>query len=471
MRFKLALLLAAFLLVPPGQTTAAERSSKATRFTIQVASFANPADARQLVARLASLGERVTSSVVDLTGRGIWTRVFVGTFGTVEEARSHAGGLLSRGVIREFLIRAALDPQQPPPPSVNDKQRPPGSTNSRGTLGLGVRPSLPGQVTPWDLTSAASAPGSRLGAASPRLISSFRPPVPPVEKGAATAAILPLAKTLSLSLTPSFDTRLLPRADPVRLAFLLIAGGSGHQGATRQGGLWVTGNTVDGLARLRWIAGENAAELITVEADGRVKLDPHLLSKAAGVERVALLEGPLVAIDYICSNEGLLLLVQLTQASHRYRLHFARQAPTRGAAVEVTGGINLDNNFDSRINPNRRLGKKMDNERPPDGFDSLIAINPVARWFNQQTNQLVPGAHIAFHEMAEAHAKLEMGLDYLGDGIRRGAHEVALEREKRLKSQRPLAGVVVTAGPNRVLRSEEEVREFLSQLSSSGHNR
>ncbi|MFY9610958.1 MAG: hypothetical protein WAU45_20400 [Blastocatellia bacterium] len=295
--------------------------------------------------------------------------------------------------------------------------------------------------------------------------------MPRVDQRAAATSILPLAKTSTLSLIPRVDSRLLPRPDPARSAFLVIVGDAGHQRVARQTGLWITGDTVDGLVRLRWIAGESAAELITVERDGRVRLDTRLLAKAAGVHRVPLMEGPLAVIDYVCANEGLLLLVQLTQARHRYRLHFARQAPTRGAAVEVTGGINLDNNFDSRINPNRRLGRKMDTERPPEGFDSLIAINPAALWFNQQTNQLVPGAHIAFHEMAEAHAKLEMGLDYLGDATRPGAHEVALEREQRLKSQRPRAGVVVTAGPNRVLRSEEEIREFFSQLSSPGHNR
>ncbi|HWO02300.1 MAG TPA: hypothetical protein VNS63_23845 [Blastocatellia bacterium] len=202
-----------------------------------------------------------------------------------------------------------------------------------------------------------------------------------------------------------------------------------------------------------------------------MKLDTRLLARAARVEDVPLIERPLAATDYICSNEGLLLLVQLTQSRHRYRLHIARQAPTRGAAIAVAGGINLDNNFDSRINPHRRLGKKMDNERPPDGFDSLVAINPVARWFNQQTNQLVPAGLITFHEMAEAHAKLELGLEYLSDGSRIGAHDVALEREKRLKAQRPLAGVVLTAGANRVLRSEEEVREFFSRSASAGRQR
>jgi hypothetical protein len=264
---------------------------------------------------------------------------------------------------------------------------------------------------------------------------------------------------------PSVDVRFLPRPDPVRLAFMLIAGDTRPSISAQRGGLWVTGDVAEGLARLRWIAGENAAELVSLERDGRVRLDARLMAKAAGLDQVPPVEEPLAVTRHICSNEGLLLLVQLTQARHRYRLHIARQAPTRGAAIEVSGGINLDNNFDSRINPHRRSGKKMDNERPPEGFDSLVAINPVALWFNQQTNQLVPAGHIIFHEMAEAHAKLELGLDYLSDAVRLGAHDVALQREQRLKAQRPFSGVVVTAGSNRVLRSEVEVREFFSRPS------
>lgn len=463
MRFKLALLLAALVLVAPGKTPGTERSSKATRYTIQVASFPKPTEARQLVARLANLGERATTAVVELTGRGSWTRVFVGTFATVGEARGYAAGLLSRGVIREFLVRAVLDSHDAPSASLDEIPRLPGLSSS----------TTPGQGFParWVLPSPARTSGSGLESNGRHVLSTSRSPVMRIDRRAAATAILPQAKSISLSLAPSVDARLLPHPNPVSVAFLLIAGDAGNQRARRLAGLWITGDTVDGLARLRWIAGENAAELVTVERDGRVKLDTHLLAKAAGVDRVPLLQGPIAVIEYISANEGLLLLVQLTQGRHRYQLHFARQAPTRGGSIDVTGGINLDDNFDSRINPNRRFGRKMDNERPPDGFDSLVAINPVARWFNQQTKQLVPGAHIAFHEMAEAHAKLELGLDYLGDATRPGAHEVALEREKRLKSQRPLAGVVVTVGPNRVLRSEEEIREFLSQLSGPGAKR
>lgn len=270
---------------------------------------------------------------------------------------------------------------------------------------------------------------------------------------------------------PSPDTRFLPRPEPVSLAFKLIVGNARSTGAPAQkGGLWITGDPSEGLARLRWIAGADCAKLITLDRDGRVKLDPRILAEVARAGQFPSLEAPLAVTQYIYSNEGLLLLVQLTEGVHRYRLHIGQHAPTRGAAVEVSGSINLDNNFDSRINPRRRLGAKLDSERPPEGFDSLIAINPIARWFNQDTGHLVPVGNITFHELAEAHAKLELGLDYLVGVTRPGAHVVALEREQRLKSQRPLADVVVTAGPNRVLRTEEEFRQF-SQFLAKGSQR
>ena len=83
---------------------------------------------------------------------------------------------------------------------------------------------------------------------------------------------------------------------------------------------------------------------------------------------------------------------------------------------------------------------KLDSERPPAGFDSLVAMNPVARWFNLNTSCWVHPAEIVFHELAEAYAKLEFGLDYLDQGSRLGAHAVALVREQRLRSQRPGRG-------------------------------
>jgi hypothetical protein len=227
----------------------------------------------------------------------------------------------------------------------------------------------------------------------------------------------------------------------------------------------------EALARLEWVVGIERADLLGLDADGRLQLNMAALAELAGINEVGPSSAPLVMLDYILSNEGLLLLVQLTCSPHRYRLHMGREAPTLGGQVTVGGGMNLDNNFDSRINPYRRFGAKLDQERPPEGFDSLIAINPIARWYNLQASRLVPDGHIIFHELAEAYAKLELGLDYLSQGARAGAHNTALQRERRLKAQRP-ASVVVTAGPNRVLRSEEEIRQFYAEGNGgSGHQR
>jgi SPOR domain len=463
MRFKLALLLTTFSLLSPGATSGAQRDADAQSYTIQVGSFSDSAQAQQLVTRVRSFGERATTAAVSLAGRGRWTRVFVGYFPSVAAARAHAEHLLRSGLIEGFLIRAVQEPPKEPAALINQKAR------SADPANLTARSSF--HIAPYDRATPLNLPGttrnganlveaSRIAGASDSHSLASRGDQRPVASGS-----LPVVRRLTLALAPGVDTRLLTRPDPVRLAFTLTTGDTRSSVAAQRGGLWVTGDAPEGLERLRWIAGASAAELVTLERDGRVKLDLRLLAKSARVDEVPLIEAPLAVTNYIYSNEGLLLLVQLTQARHRYRLHIGRQAPTRGTEVEVTGGINLDNNFDSRINPHRRSGKKMDNERPPDGFDSLVAINPVARWFNQPTNQVVPAGHIIFHEMAEAHAKLELGLDYLDDAGRPGAHEVALQRERRLKSQRPLSGVVITVGSNRVLRSEEEARQFFSRPS------
>jgi hypothetical protein len=234
--------------------------------------------------------------------------------------------------------------------------------------------------------------------------------------------------------------------------------------------LWLSGDAADGLARLRWIAGEENAELIKLDSDGRVRFDTKLLAKAAGRGGTRV-QDPLQAVEYISSNEGLLLLVQVAQGRHRYLLHFGPKAPTYGKIVDIAGSLNLDNNVDSRINPYRKNGKKLDAERPPEGFDSLIALNPVARWFNLNTNCWVHGGEIVFHELAEAYAKLEFSLDYLDYGLQPGAHAAALVRERRLKSQRPGAGIVITTGSNRLLRTEEEIRLFTAEAIAGGNQR
>jgi len=237
-------------------------------------------------------------------------------------------------------------------------------------------------------------------------------------------------------------------------------------GLPDQGGLWVTGDIVEGLSRLRWIGGKEALDSIKLDDDGRVRLDRKLLATLAGLG-ASRVEDPLKIVEYISSNEGLLLLVQLAEGRYRYRLHTGPQAPTRGKSVDIAGSINLDQNYDSRINPYRKGGKKLDVEQPPEGFDSLVAVNPAARWFNLTANYWVQAGEITFHELAEAYAKLEGGFDYLAQGSQPGAHALALERERRLKAQRPGSDIVLTAGSNRLLRTANEVRLFYAEAAAS----
>jgi hypothetical protein len=68
---------------------------------------------------------------------------------------------------------------------------------------------------------------------------------------------------------------------------------------------------------------------------------------------------------------------------------------------------------------------------------------------------MVPPGSIAFHELAEAHAKLDFQLDYLNQGVIPGAHDIAIEREERLIFQRPFTEVVGTKGGNRALRTNK----------------
>jgi hypothetical protein len=252
----------------------------------------------------------------------------------------------------------------------------------------------------------------------------------------------------------------------VRVALEIVAGKRVSDNASRQGGLWLSGDVTEGLARLRWIAGKENADLIVISNGEKIALDMALLARLAGIGEGGATD-IMKVVDYVLSNDGLLLLVELTQGVNRYLLHIGSLARTAGSDVKVSGSINLDNNFDSRINPYRRNQRKLDMERPPPGFDALIAMNPNARWFNLPANRFVPVAHITFHELAEAHAKVQLGLDYLVQEPRAGAHNLAIERERLLKHQRPLADVVLTAGSNRVLKLGEEMRRFYSETRRS----
>lgn len=263
-------------------------------------------------------------------------------------------------------------------------------------------------------------------------------------------------------------TKFVPvNRDALRLASQILREETGFFAAPsrRKGGLWLSGDVTDALSRLQWIVGPDAAELISLENDGELTLNTVKLIRAARIEECVSAEAAGLLAAYISDNEGLFLFLQIAKSSHRYLLHMSRKAPTAAHEVTINAALNLDNNFDSRISPYRRNGEKLCSERPPEGFDSLVAINPNARWLNLRTKLLVPPGNITFHELAEAYAKVELGFDYLSRGTRPGAHDKALEREERLFSQRPLSDVVMTKGQNIVLSKPGEAPHLTSSLN------
>lgn len=451
----------------------AQSSETANSFTLQVASFPERALAEKYISKLTEAGELPAWGTIDLPGRGEWTRVFIGSFKTAEAARRYGVALMKRAVIEDFIVKTESDTRLlSRPRSITRQQRQALPYSSHPIIST-ISPVIEERPIEQQNSALHSSLSARRSQALPvRLLKSLNPKPAKLSNyiSSTPSFSLPVAGQVKLSLAPDVDTISIPRSDPVRLAFRLIVGEAETCGNTRgqHGGLWVTGDVNEGLTRLRWIVGSENANLISLDKDGRAQLDGKLLAKAANISQINSLQAPLAVARYITRNEGLLLLVQITQGGYRYRLHIGRLAPTLGETVEVSGGINLDNNYDSRINPYRRNGKKLTSERPPEGFDSLVAINPIALWFNLETNSLVPVGHITFHELAEAQAKLELNLDYLAQGTRPGAHNLAIERERILKSQRPFSDVIITYGANRVLRSEEEIRQFYLQTGNSG---
>jgi len=231
---------------------------------------------------------------------------------------------------------------------------------------------------------------------------------------------------------------------PALLALADVAG----TGTAASGGLWLSGDTARGIAHLQWIAGTQSAGLLKMGSGGKVSFDIKVLARAAGIasdntagqrERIA---------SFVRSDEGLRLLAEVTNGAYRYLLHVGPTAPTLAGHIRFNSTVNLDDRFDSRINPRRPSRQKLEIERPPKGFDSLIAINPEAHWFNLHCKRFIPAPQITFHELAEAHARLILGLDYLPQYGKPGAHEVAIDREIRLRNHRPGQIVVMPIGVN-----------------------
>jgi len=420
------------------------------QFTIQVAAFTDVDDAIVFVESLSRAGECPVWGEVDVPGMGRWVRVFIGLFNSFVEARRYAERLLSRALIQEFLVRPSGEMKLLMRPR-SAASRNEGAAEPEQTL--------------IEVQSESSDEGGVIVAAS--LISYSTHVASPLSETINRTLLLPTSRPVSFDMVPQSSTSLIPKSDPVRAAFRIIREGLVHRRdhPRTQGGLWISGDIAEGLTRLRWIVGPEHAALLLIDNEGRLSLDGSLLAKLAGIEYLNASASPAVVANYILYNEGLLLLAQMSEGAARYCLHIGNEAPTLAGKIRVSGSINLDNNYDSRINPYRARLTKLDQERPPARFDALVALNPAARWFNLRTDRFVPVAQITFHELAEAYAKVALGLEYLPGSGREGAHNQALDREERLREQRPADNVVTTLGPNRVLRTEEEFRQFYTSGS------
>lgn len=222
------------------------------------------------------------------------------------------------------------------------------------------------------------------------------------------------------------------------------------------GGLWLSGDIAEGFAYLQWIVGNQPAGLLKLNSGAKVSFNLRMLAKAAGITSESTADQRARIASFVRSDEGLLLLAEVMNGPYRFLLHIGPTAPTRAGDIKNDSARNFDNRFDSRINPLYKNQQKPDRVCPPEGFDSLIAINHKAGWFNVFSNRLMPTAQLAFHELAESHARLVLGFDYLTQCDKPGAHATAINREIMLMQQRPAQLVVLPIGTNLLLASRED---------------
>jgi hypothetical protein len=406
-------------------------------FTLDLA--VSPDSLERLAVDLKKLGvQAIGSSSATTSSRQI--HILVGPFNSADAAARYGNFLVARGVIVGFTVR---EPGRP------------GATSRAAGPDRALKFSYDAALSDSSRTSSWRDAGSLAptnegaGASGPS-----GPKLPPASNVAASD----VAMTGTPATPPVAAAAMSGGPDPVNVALHDIAGVK----VERTGGLWLAGDVDEGFSRLQWIAGPGNANVLQLAADGKVSLRSAVLMHVSGADRAGAVAS-LVLTDYIKSNEGLYLLAQLVAAENRYCLYLGARVPTAGNDIEIDGAINLDNNFDSRINTYRRDGMKLPNECPPEGFDSLVAINPAAHWFNLRVKHMVSDGVIVFHELAEALAKVDSGLEYLPDGLRAGAHDIAVQREQRLQSERPGSGTVITLGSNVVFKNRESFMKFKAE--------
>jgi hypothetical protein len=436
-----------------GQTGAREFNCHNAGFVVDVSSGSqNPG---RLIASLQRRGIELIGVTIDKHQATPCTHILIGRFGSADAAARYGNSLVARGIIETFLITAMPGCGEITRSRRSSDEQHDSAARDNNRIGSSTKPVSyrddRAVTVPWELTLKQPTP---------------EPP---------THSLSRRRRTM-LTLAPGLDPTLIPPPDPVsRALFELSANGKGNlqpecaKGTgwpSYDGGLWIEGDAHAALSRLQWILGRRDASVLEIGRDGRVTFNKQALLRISGADRIKA-GADLVVADYIRSNEGLYLLTQLTGSHHRYCLCVGQRMPTAGGEVPVSGTVNLDNNFDSRINPYRKAGFKVPVETPPAGFDAMIGINPSSVWFNIRARRLVPDGMIAFHELAEALAKIDYGLEYLPVGLTPGAHDIAMQRELKLSSQRTGDSAITTAGGNRVFADEKSLLEFEAEFHES----
>jgi len=124
------------------------------------------------------------------------------------------------------------------------------------------------------------------------------------------------------------------------------------------------------------------------------------------------------------SNEGAALLMDMAKSSSVYTYTEKTNSPV----IE-----NLDNRPDWRF----RAGKST-TQLPPPGVDGAVVIDPAVKYVDFATRTLpVSLPALAFHELAEAFAKVDKNMQYIQPNGGPGAHQDAVSREQVLLQQRP----------------------------------
>lgn len=468
-----AVLLAVFIiLVAEGSATPAQsvQLDNPSGYTVQVAAFPNIEDAQRMIQQLHQSGEEPAWGEVEIPGRGRWIRILVGFYTTASAAFHHARDLAARGVIGNFLVKRGdefkefskntisgifkKNPVNQGQPQIQQVAYHLAATEDRSG------DSNSGKSDSADASTSSTPAASSL--TSPSLTALNAVPV-------TTAISLPIGHSINAArLSVTLPTKPIPGTppllDPVSQGLLETVM---HFGPT-SGGLWVSGDVENAMARLRWILGADAAGVLRQDVAGHISIDDAELGKVCDASAVPAEQRGDEIATCIRGNEGLLLLLQVVYSTHRYLLHIGTTAPALAGAIHIDSAANYDWNYDSRINPRRPNLMKYGCELPPAGIDDLVAINPSAEWLNLDTGQPLSRGLVTFHELAEAYAKVDLGMEYLATKTLAGAHQMALAREQILKSERPKSGLITSEGRNRVFDSFLEFAKYESQNAGSG---